>query len=117
MDHAYNTTYLTTYTYGNEDKGNIMGWYSKDSPWQQIDGMPDTYLVFKGMKSKHLIKSKTNYNSAGSIDNINSQNIIFVVKILKLWFEHIMINKSGVNKKYPFSTICSTDKICNWRIS
>lgn len=77
IDHAYNSTYLTTYTYGNEDKGNIMGWYCKDSPWQQIDGMPDTYLVFKGMKNKHLIKSMTKHNSSGSIDSGNSRNFYY----------------------------------------
>lgn len=58
------STFSLTYTYyGNEDKENIMGWYSLDIPWQVINGLPDTYLVFKGMKSRHLVKSEEwNFN-------------------------------------------------------
>lgn len=67
----------TTYVYGDEDKGNIMGWYSDDSPWLQIHGIPDTYLVFKGMKNKNLITSLTEYDRTGSISYVNSRNFYY----------------------------------------
>lgn len=104
INHDNNLTYLTTYTYGNEDKGNIMGWYCKDSPWQQIDGMPDTYLVFKGMKNKHLIKSMTKYNSNGSIDSGNSRNFYYQFDANGYVIE-TSLEQGGTVDSYNISTV------------
>ena len=104
INHDNNLTYLTTYTYGNEDKGNIMGWYCKDSPWQQIDGMPDTYLVFKGMKNKHLIKSMTKYNSNGSIDSGNSRNFYYQFDANGYVIE-TSLEQGGTVASYNISTV------------
>ena len=104
INHDNNLTYLTTYTYGNEDKRNIMGWYCKDSPWQQIDGMPDTYLVFKGMKNKHLIKSMTKYNSNGSIDSGNSRNFYYQFDANGYVIE-TSLEQGGTVDSYNISTV------------
>lgn len=104
INHDNNLTYLTTYTYGNEDKGNIMGWYCKDSPWQQIDGMPDTYLAFKGMKNKHLIKSMTKYNSNGSIDSGNSRNFYYQFDANGYVIE-TSLEQGGTVDSYNISTV------------
>ena len=61
INQSYRDEYEYTY-YANEDKDNIAGGFDSYGAWPIIGGLPYTYLVFKGMASKHLIRTD-NYNS------------------------------------------------------
>lgn len=60
------------YTYGEETKGNFKGggYYSEEGFNDEIDYMNDGFLPFKGINSRHLIKSKTVYDVNSDIHEI-----------------------------------------------
>lgn len=67
MNQHFRDEYECEYTYyANEDKDNISGSFDSYGACQTIYGLPETYLVFKGMASKHLIRTRddgtNNYN-------------------------------------------------------
>ena len=62
---SYCDEYEYTY-YASEDKDNIAGGFDSYGAWPIIDGFPYTYLVFKGMSCRHLIRTDYAYNDDGS---------------------------------------------------